>query len=161
MKPSVYIETTIVSYLTAWSSSDPVRRGHQIVTQKWWAERAGAFSLCTSQVVVDEAGMGDAGAAAERLAALAGIPLLELGPEVLSLADELVAGRALPPNARVDAVHLALAAISDVDYLMTWNCKHLANATLRDRIEAVCDRGGVSAPRICTPLELMEVPDGT
>src|SRR5688500_15731280 len=127
MKPSVYIETTIVSYLTAWSSSDPVRRGHQIVTQKWWTERAGAFTLCTSQVVVDESSVGDAQAAADRLAALAGIPLLEIGADVLRLAEDLVANGALPPNARLDAVHLASAAVNGVAYLLTWNCKHLAN----------------------------------
>jgi hypothetical protein len=159
MKPTVYIETSIVSYLAAWPSKDPLRQAHQIATKRWWTTRADAFSLCTSQIVIEEARAGDADAASERLTVLRGLALIELGPDVLDLADRLIAGHALPEKARVDAAHVAAAASNGVEYLMTWNCKHLANAVLRDKIEEVCTVQGFRAPLICTPLELLEEPD--
>ncbi|MBI4703767.1 MAG: type II toxin-antitoxin system VapC family toxin [Deltaproteobacteria bacterium] len=140
MNPNIYIETSIVSYLTAWPSHDLVRAAHQQVTRDWWATR-GSFDLFTSQFVLDEVTAGDEGAAASRLAALQEAVLLEVTEDAILLAENLVAGGALPPRARVDALHVAMAAVHGMDYLLTWNCKHIANASLRGRIE-------------CTPLEL-------
>lgn len=151
--PKTYIETSIVSYLTAWPSRDLVRAAHQQVTRDWWATR-GSFDLYTSQFALDEAAAGDEGAAASRLAALEDAVLLEVTEDAILLAENLVAGGALPPKARVDALHVAMAAVHGMDYMLTWNCKHIANASLRGRIEDLCRAAGFEPPIICTPLEL-------
>lgn len=153
MNPKTYIETSIVSYLIAWPSRDLVRAAHQQVTSDWWATR-GSFDLFTSQFVLDEAAAGDEGAAASRLAALEDAVLLEVTEDAILLAENLVTGGALPPKARVDALHVAMAAVHGMDYLLTWNCKHIANASLRGRIEDLCRAAGFEPPIICTPLEL-------
>ena len=154
MNPTVYIETSIVSYLTAWRSRDLVRAAHQQVTRDWWAAR-GSFELFTSQFVLDEAAAGDEGQAASRLAALENTVLLEVTEDGIGLAENLVASGALPPKARVDALHIGMAAVHGMDYLLTWNCKHIANASLRGRIEDLCRAAGFEPPIICTPLELV------
>jgi hypothetical protein len=153
MKPTVYVETTIPSYLTAWPSRDLVRAAHQQITREWWAQRTG-FDLFTSRLVVQECQAGDAQAAADRLAALAGIPLLEQETEAAELADALLRDVPLPQKAASDALHIATAAVHGMQYLLTWNCTHIANVTLRPRIEAVCRAAGFEPPLICTPEEL-------
>jgi predicted nucleic acid-binding protein len=155
MKSSVYVETSIVGYLTARPSRDLVRAAHQEVTSEWWTGRE-AYELFISQLVLDEASAGDAGAAALRLEALRDLPLLELTPEAVALAQQFVRAAALPPKAAGDALHIALTAVHGVDYLLTWNCTHIANATMRPRIEAICRGEGFEPPVICTPLELVE-----
>jgi predicted nucleic acid-binding protein len=153
MKPTVYIETTIPSYLTAWPSRDLVRTAHQQITREWWARRGG-FDLYVSPLVMQECQAGDAQAAADRLAALAGIPLLDETPEVAELAEALLRGVPLPQKAAADALHIASAAVHGIQYLLTWNCTHLANVALRPQIEAVCRAAGYEPPLICTPEEL-------
>jgi predicted nucleic acid-binding protein len=153
MKPRVYIETTIPSYLTARPSRDIVRAAHQQLTQQWWARRH-AFDLYTSRLVVQECSAGDAQAAADRLAALAGIPLLQQKPEMSTLAEALMREARLPPKAAADALHIAAAAVHGMQYLLTWNCTHIANVTLRSEFEAVCRGAGFEPPLICTPEEL-------
>jgi hypothetical protein len=153
MKPTVYIETTIPSYLTAWPSRDLVRAAHQQITREWWARRQG-FDLYSSRLVVQECQAGDAQAAADRLAALAGIPLLELEAAVEEVAEALVRGVPLPAKAAADALHIATAAVHGMHYLLTWNCTHIANVALRPQIEAVCRAAGFEPPLICTPEEL-------
>jgi predicted nucleic acid-binding protein len=149
----VYVETTVPSYLTAWPSRDLVRAAHQQVTREWWASRGG-FELYSSRLVVQECEAGDARAAADRLATLAGIPLLEQTSEAAALAEALMSGVPLPVRAASDAIHIAIAAVHGIDLLVTWNCTHIANATLRPRIEAVCRAAGYEPPLICTPEEL-------
>lgn len=151
--PKVYIETSVVSYLTAWPSRDLVRAAHQQLTREWWASR-GSFSLFTSQLVLDEAVAGDKSAAASRMAVLQEVVLLDISEEAVLLAESLIRGGGLPPNARVDALHVALATVNGMDYLLTWNCRHIANASLRGRMEDVCRVAGFEPPVICTPLEL-------
>jgi predicted nucleic acid-binding protein len=155
MKSSIYIETSIVSYLTARPNRDLVRAAHQEVTREWWATREG-FDLYISQLVLDEAAAGDAGAAAQRLEALRDLPLLELTAEVTALSMHLLREAALPPKAAADAFHIAFTAVHGIDYLLTWNCTHIANATMRSKIEAICRINGIDPPVICTPLELVE-----
>jgi hypothetical protein len=144
-----------VSYLTARSSEDLVLAAHQQVTREWWAGRGG-FDLYISQFVLDEASKGDAEAAALRLATLEEIALLEVTEDATALAGELLSGGGLPQQARVDAFHVAVATVHGMDYLLSWNCKHIANATLRGRIESICRFAGFEPPVICTPLELVE-----
>ena len=153
MKPTVYVETTIPSYLTAWPSRDLVRAAHQQITREWWARRDG-FDLYSSRLVLQECQAGDAQAAADRLAVLAGIPLLEQGTEAAELAEALMRGVPLPQKAAADSLHIATAAVHGMQYLLTWNCAHLANVALRPQIEEVCRAAGFEPPLICTPEEL-------
>jgi len=148
----VYLETTVISYLTALPSRDIVQAAHQQITREWW-ERRNRFDLFVSEAVLEEASRGDAEAATRRLAALEGILVLEVGAEVSGLADELVRSSAIPA---IDAVHIAVAVINGMHYLLTWNCAHIANAALRGKIEETCRGVGLVPPIICTPEELME-----
>jgi hypothetical protein len=156
MNERVYIETTIVSYLTARPSRDLIVAGHQQITRDWWDTRREDYEFCVSQLVIQEAGDGDVQAAQERLELLATMTMLEIKEEAVSLAEELVRAEALPAKAGNDALHIAVAAIHLVPYLLTWNCRHMANATMRAQIEAVCAGQGFKAPIICTPEEMME-----
>ena len=153
MKPKAYVETSIISYLTAWQSRDIVLAAHQQVTRDWWTSR-GNFELFASQFVLDEAGAGDAEAAASRLAALNDTTILEVTEDAVLLAQRLIAAGGLPAQARIDALHVAMAAVHGMDYLLTWNCRHIANAALRGRIEELCREAGFEPPIVCTPLEL-------
>lgn len=155
MKAKVYVETTIVSYLAASPSRDLVVAAHQQITREWW-ERRDRFELFVSQAVVEEAARGDVAAAARRAALLNGIPVLELGTEVHEFASRLLRTNIIPAKALIDALHIAVAVINRVDYLVTWNCVHIANAAIRVKIERVCQSTGLHAPVICTPEELME-----
>lgn len=155
MPGSVYVETTIVSYLTARKSRDLVVAAHQEITQRWWNRRRRAFELYCSQAVIREARAGDKHAAAKRLAALEDMPLLEVNESARRLAAALVKAATLPDKAIEDALHIALAAAHGMDYLLTWNCKHIANAEIRNIVAAVSYAHGYGAPVICTPEELM------
>jgi hypothetical protein len=154
---TVYIETTIVSYLTARPNRDLVVAAHQHLTREWWEARRHSFGLRISQAVITEAAVGDVEYAKKRLEALVGIPLLDLTQEALALSYALVHGGPLPPKATIDAIHIATATVHGVDYLLTWNCKHIANAAMRPAVLAVCRAHGFEPPVICTPEELMGV----
>jgi hypothetical protein len=153
MNPSVYVETSIVSYLRARQSRDIVIAAHQQLTRQWWKGRT-VYRLFVSQLVRDEAALGDPAARARRLRALRGIPALAVTEQATGLAAELVRRGALPRKATVDAFHIGIAAAHQIDYLLTWNCKHIANATMRSTIEAICRSEGLEPPVICTPEEL-------
>ncbi len=156
MKPRVYLETTIPSYLTAWLSRDLVMAAHQQTTKEWWMLRRHDFQLFVSQFVIDEAAAGDPDAALRRSEVLAGMSVLEVTQDVYSLADHLIKRVPLPPKAAIDSLHIATAAVNNMDYLVTWNCTHIANAALRARIEIVCRDFGYHPPVICTPEELLK-----
>ena len=156
MKPTVYIETTIPSYLTAWPSKDVIVAGHQKSTHDWWDEDRQKYRLFASDVVYEEASKGDPTAAQERLEVLKELTLLTSLPEVRRLANELVFAKALPAKASEDAAHIAIAAVWKMDYLLTWNMRHMDNAFMKPHIEAVCIRMGFKAPTICNPEALYE-----
>jgi len=156
MKPRVYLETTIPSYLTAWVSRDLVMAGHQQTTREWWETRRHEFDLFVSQFVIDEVSLGDPDAASRRLDVLTDAPLLEPSENVYALAEALMRRVPLPANAAADSVHIAIAAVNGMDYLLTWNCTHIANASLRGGIETVCRDLGYEPPVICTPEELLK-----
>lgn len=153
MNPSVYLETSVISYLTARQSREIVIAAHQQLTRRWWRRRS-SYRLFVSQVVRDEAAVGDQSARLRRLRALRGIPTLAITGEATQLAGELVRRGALPRKATVDAFHIGIAAAHQIEYLLTWNCKHIANATMRGTIEAICRSAGLTPPVICTPEEL-------
>jgi hypothetical protein len=156
MKPKIYLETSVVSYLTSRPSRDLIVAANQQITQEWWQFRRDGFELYGSQLVIQEAGAGDPDAAKQRLNVLERVPLLELNEEALSFAEKLVEDGPLPQNAVEDALHIAVATLNGMDYLLTWNFKHLANATIRYRIERACRQWGYEPPIICTPQELLE-----
>jgi len=156
MKPRLYLETTIPSYLTAWPSRDLIVAAHQQLTKEWWRTRRNAFEICISQFVADEAGAGNADAARERLDVLKPLPLLDVTESVLQLASALLQAGVIPDKAARDAAHIAVSAVHGVEYLMTWNCAHIANAMIIKRVQAICVQNGFSCPVICTPEELME-----
>jgi hypothetical protein len=153
VKPRVYIETSVLSYLTALPSRDLVRAAHQQVTTEWWAVRD-AFELFVSDAVLAEARLGDPAAAARRLAAAQPLAILAATDDAQDLAGALLAAAAMPRKAAIDAVHVAIAAVNGMDFLLTWNCTHIANAVMRPRIETVCRSAGFEPPTICTPEEL-------
>jgi predicted nucleic acid-binding protein len=158
MKQTLYIETTIVSYLTSRPSRDALRRSHELLTKQWWTKERLRFDLYISQLVLEGASGGDSGAAAERLRSLREITSLPLTNEIDELASRLATALDLPRRAYADAGHMAIAAVHGISFLLTWNCRHLANAALADRIDDTCERHGYSAPRIVTPEQLMERP---
>jgi len=129
---------------------------HQEITADWWSRRRMRFELYVSRLVIDEASAGDAEAAAQRLVTLAGIPRLELTETASILAESLVAEAAIPREAIEDALHVAVAAAHGMDFLLTWNCRHIANAALQARLRRLADAAGFTLPVICTPEELMD-----
>ncbi len=155
MKPTLYLETTIPGYLTSWPSRDLIIAGHQQITREWWTKRRAAFTIFISQLVLDEAKAGDADAARERLKAIKGFPLLDITPEVETLTTRILGSGVIPPKAATDAAHLAVAAVHGMEFLMTWNCAHLANAVIAKAVAKVCGQHGFPCPVICTPEELL------
>jgi predicted nucleic acid-binding protein len=156
LRGTVYLETTIASYLTARESRDPIAIGRREMTSLWWDEYRSFFDLCVSELVISESRQGDSEAAQRRLKFLDGLPSLEISDQSEQLASELVASRIIPEQYAEDALHIALCAVHQIDYLLTWNCRHLANAVLRRRIERIVEARGYACPVICTPEELMD-----
>ena len=151
---TVYIETSIIGYLTARSSDAVIFLARQQLTRQWWNDERAKYELVASQLVVDEASAGDPTAARERLVYLASLPLLDIQrPGVAALADRLVAEHLLPEKAAADARHVAVATVFGVDYLLTWNCKHIANAETLPGIYKVLRNSGYEPPLIVTPEE--------
>lgn len=144
-----------MSYLTARPARDLIAAAWQNATSTWWETQRLRFELYTSQLVVDEAEQGDHDAANRRLAVLSQLPHLAITDEVTVLAHALLKAGALPQTATGDALHVALAAYHEVDYLLTWNCRHIDNAEMKPLIRSVCAINGYQYPEICTPLELM------
>jgi hypothetical protein len=153
--PKVYLETSFISYLTSRLSRDLIVAGHQQITQEWWDTRRFSFELYTSKLVIDEATAGHEEAAQKRLDVLQKIPLLEFTDEVLTLSEQLLTKGPFPEIAAGDALHVAVATVHGMDFLLTWNCRHIANAEIARQATAVCNAKGYDIPRICTPEELM------
>ena len=160
MRPTAYIETSVVSYLTARPSREVVTAAYQEITREWWRDAPERFDLVASALVVTEARAGDPGAARARLEALDAVALLDATPDAENLTYALVEGGAVPHRAADDAAHIAIAVTNGVDFPVTWNFRHIANAAMRARIEQVCRGAGSEPPVICTPNELMETNNG-
>lgn len=152
---SVYLETSFISYLVARPSRDVIVAGHQQTTLQWWASRRGLFECSISQVVIAEVSEGDPTEIQKRLAIISGLPVLKATEDAEALAQAIMVAGVLPPDAVRDAAHVAVAAIHGIDYLLTWNCRHLANAQISRRIRLVCDKLKQRMPAVCTPDELM------
>lgn len=154
MAESVYIESSVISYLVARPSRDVVITARQAITETWWRERRADFELYISSLVVQEIGCGDIEAAERRLKAVEGIPLLAISPEAQHLAESLIVEGTVPVNSEEDALHIGLAAASGVDFLLTWNFKHINNAHTKAAITAVVESHGFVCPMLCSPEEL-------
>ena len=151
----VYIETTIPSYLTSWPSPKVVHAGHQISTRDWWENHRDRFELFTSLVTHQEANSGDPDAAKRRMDSLEGIPLLAITPECESIAQGILNSGLIPAKADRDALHIGVATFHAMDVLLTWNIRHIANATIRQELRDLIASLGYSLPTICTPEELL------
>lgn len=152
---SVYLETTFISYLVAQPRRDVIVAAHQQTTHDWWDTRRQDFECSVSQVVLDEASAGDPAEIQKRLAVIRDLPVLEVTKSAESLAQAIITSGVMPTRAIRDAAHIAVAAVHKIDYLLTWNCRHLANAQIMRKIQEVCDRLSERMPVICTPEELM------
>jgi len=155
MPEKVYLETSIVSYLTARPTNNLIAAAWQQETLNWWETQRHRFDLYISAVVQEEASRGDGAAASRRLEALAGIPLLPFTEEAVNLSKALIQQGGLPAKALDDALHISLAAVHGMDYLLTWNCRHIDNAEKKPIIRRICQAYGLVCPEIATPIELM------
>ncbi|MDO8722504.1 MAG: type II toxin-antitoxin system VapC family toxin [Syntrophales bacterium] len=152
---SVYIETTVISYLISRPSRDILVAAHQQTTNEWWTYRRQEFECFISQIVIDEIQAGDILAAEKRIKEIGTFPVLEVTVEAEYLAGTIIEAGAIPERSVRDAAHIAVAAVNDIDYLLTWNCRHLANAQIIRRVSVICNSRGYSMPVVCTPEELM------
>jgi predicted nucleic acid-binding protein len=156
VRPAVYLETSVISYLVGHLSRDVVVLGNQELTRDWWANRRALYELFVSEVVISEVGSGDADLARQRVAICADLRLLAVSDDAERLAPLLTKAAGMASNAATDALHVALAAVHGMDYLLSWNCTHIANATMRRAIDKQCRSSGYEPPVICTPQELIE-----
>jgi predicted nucleic acid-binding protein len=152
---SVYIETSMVSYLKARPSNNLIMMANQEVTRKWWDTPRSQFTLYISQVVVDEAAQGDPEMAAKRLEVLQSLLVLELTENVQDLGLQFLTKSSIPVKAADDAIHIAAATVHGLDYVLTWNCKHIANAQIQRKLAEISNSFRYKLPTICTPYELM------
>ena len=159
MKPTLYLETTIPSFLTGRTSRDNLIAGQQAATKTWWRLRRKHFELFTSQFVVNEAAQGDTKMAAKRLQLLQPVQKLPVPLEADELARRILEKHLLPPKAAVDAFHIATATVHGIHFLLTWNCIHINNREIIPGVERLCSQAGYPLPVICTPLELMGTSD--
>jgi len=153
----IYIETSIISYLTARPSNNLIAAAWQKETVDWWDTQRDRFTLCISEVVIEEASRGDGEASARRLEALSGMDILLLSDEAVDLSKALIKEGGLPEKALDDALHISIATAHNVDYLLTWNCRHIDNAETKPIIRKICKKYGFECPEIATPIELMGV----
>jgi predicted nucleic acid-binding protein len=155
MKKKVYIETSIVSFLGGRPSRNLLAAAWQSITTDWWENRMELFDIYVSELVLEEAGRGDEYAAQKRLKNLESIPLLAVTDSAVELSKKLLEQGALPPKATDDALHIALTSVHNIDYLLTWNCRHIDNAETKPIVRSVIITNGYFCPEICTPQELM------
>lgn len=151
---TIYIETTVVSYLVANPSRDSILAAYQQLTRQWWQNERHRYKCVTSEEVLREAALGDAEMIVRRAEALAGMPVFIVDDAGRNLAREILVGKILPPTAASDALHLAMASLNQVNILLTWNCRHLANPHLLRRLREFMTQRKLTLPEICTPIEI-------
>lgn len=154
MIPSVYLETSVVSYHTAELSRDMVTAARQTVTQEWWTESREQFELFISVLVVEEAQSGNPDKAEKRLALIEDLPILQINDPAEEIAKRLIAEQLVPNSSAEDALPIALATVHGIDFLLTWNFRHINNARMKSRIRSAIEARGYECPVICSPEEL-------
>lgn len=155
MLAATYLDSNVISYLTARPSRDVVTLAHQQLTREWWDRHRHGFELHISELVLYEIARGDESAAQLRLNFVREMPVLRIAPDARVLADRIFRATTLPDKAVSDALHVALAAVNGMDFLLTWNCTHIANAVVLKIVNAVCRDNGYEPPIVCTPEELL------
>ncbi len=155
MKETVYIETSVVSYYTSRPSRDLVIAGRQEITREKWPKILRSFDAFISALVVQEAEQGDQEAVRERLAAVSSLTVLPISEQAEELASVLIQDGPIPENQPEDALHIAIATVNGMDYLLTWNFKHINNAQMKAKIASVIEEHGYQCPLICSPEELL------
>lgn len=156
-KPAVYVETSVVSYLAARTSSDLVISAHQLITRQWWSDASTRYDLCTSALVYDEAQNGKPALAAKRVELLDKMRTLVPSPLIVDISRALIRAAALPPKALRDAEHIALSAVHNIPYLATWNFRHIANPVTSGKIDAVLRLMGYMPSVLCSPEHLLAI----
>jgi predicted nucleic acid-binding protein len=156
MLPTAYIETSVISYLTGRQSRDAIAAAHQQLTRDWWERRRQRFEIYVSELVVQEASRGDVSAARDRIEAITGYPVLRVNADAQRLADRILTRAVLPSKAAADALHIALSAVTGMNFLVTWNCTHIANGFVLQKVNTLCRDAGYEPPVVYTPQELME-----
>ncbi len=157
MKPTLYLETSVVSFLAAQPSKDPVIGGQQASTHRWWKEKRRNYEMYVSKLVWEEGAQGDEEAVERRLKFIHPLRWLQITAEVARLSHALIAGKALPPNAGNDALRIALAAVHGMQLLLTWNFTHINNPATEEQVRSVCRHKGFHCPVICTPDQLLPI----
>ena len=155
MRRKVYLESSFISYLTSRLANNLIIAGHQLLSRDWWDKRRASFDLFISQSVLNEIGTGDPEAAKKRMAVVSNLPILSINDEATELAIALITQAPIPEKAGEDALHIALAAVYRMDFLLTWNCRHIANAEIQQDITQIITASGYRMPIIATPEELM------
>jgi hypothetical protein len=155
VRARTYLDTSVISYVTNWPSRDIVTLAHQQITREWWQRHRAKFDLHVSELVLYESGRGDPDAVHARLELIADLPVLKINPAARSLAEKIFGATTLPDKAGADALHIAVAAVNAMDFLLTWNCTHLANGVVLKIVNTVCRDNGYEPPIVCTPEELM------
>lgn len=156
MKKRLYLETTVVSYLTARPSRDIMIAGHQDATREVWPQLSGKYETYISALVLQEGGKGDSNQARLRLASVEDFPVLDIDEEARSLAEKIIVRRAVPAEYPEDALHIAVAAVNGMEVILTWNFAHLNNPFTRRKVRQVVEGEGYECPEICSPEELLE-----
>ncbi len=152
---TVYVESSVIGYLTARPGRDIVVSARQAITTEWWEDCRDSFEIFISELVIEEVGSGDSIAAQKRLAITEKLPILEATRNAKELAEKLVTGKAIPPSSTEDALHISIAAVQRIDFLLTWNFKHINNATTRENISEIIRENGYTCPVLCSPEELL------
>ncbi len=152
---SVYIESSVISYITARPSRDIVTSARQAITIEWWDEYKDSFYIYISELVMEEISSGDFVAAKRRLSVIEKIPMLEATENSKKLAKALIVENAVPESSAEDALHISIAAVQNIDFLLTWNFKHINNANTRDKISKVITQLDYACPVLCSPEELV------
>jgi len=154
MPASVYIESSVISYLTARPSRDVVTAARQAITLDWWQNQRQKYEVYISALVEEEISSGDPIAAQQRIQAVTSIPSVAISPEAQILSASLIASKAMPPSCVEDAMHIAIAATQGTEYLLTWNFKHINNAETKSLIAKIVETSGYLCPILCSPEEL-------
>lgn len=157
VKEKVYLESSVISYLTARPATDVIKLAKQKLTQQWWDENRSAYDLYVSDPVIAEIQRGNPEAAHRRMAVVAGLPILDVNATVVAFYRQFFSRHILPSKAESDALHIAVAAVHGMSYLVTWNCTHINNATLKRKISEVIAKAGYNAVVMATPEELWRI----
>jgi len=157
MKPKVYVESSVVSYLTARPSNDLIKAARQTITESWWSDNLQHFAVYVSELVEQEIAQGHPEAAARRLAITANIENLSITEEAQTIAEQLLSAQAVPAKSEEDALHIGIAAADGIDFLLTWNFKHINNACTKAAIRCVIEGLGYQCPELCSPEELRQI----